>query len=226
MTLEICAFNIQSAFIAYHSGADRIELCAEPGQGGTTPSLGTVKYAIEHIPIAIFPMVRPRGGNFIYDRHELAIMKEDILTFREAGCPGIATGILLPDGKIDTDNLKRFVEWAHPMSVTCHKAFDGCPSALEALEDVINTGCSRILTSGLAKTATEGADVLRRLIEAAAGRIIIMPGGSVRSSNIAALAAATGATEFHSSALVARATNHIADEEEIKQLKFALEKRN
>ena len=222
MLLEVCAFNIQSCFIAEQAGARRIELCADPLQGGTTPSFGLVQYALEHITIPIFPMVRPRGGNFVYDSHELAIMKKDILKFRELGCPGIATGTLLPDGRIDIEGLRNIVEWAHPMSVTCHKAFDAAPDAFEALEDVITAGCSRILTSGLHKTAIEGAAIIADLVAQAADRITIMPGGGVRSSNITQLANETGATEFHSSGLIARGTNHIADEEEIRAMVMKL----
>ena len=216
MTLEVCAFNIQSCLVAARAGAGRIELCVDPLQGGTTPSYGLVRYALEKVSIPVFPMVRPRGGDFVYDADELEIMKKDILTFRELGCTGIATGVLLADGRIDVEILSRIVSWAHPMSVTCHKAFDATPNAFEALEDVITAGCSRILTSGLSKTAVEGAPVIADLIAQAGGRIIIMPGGSVRSSNIQKLVSDTGATEYHSSGLVARGTNHIADEAEIK----------
>ena len=216
MILEVCAFNIQSCFIAEKAGASRIELCVDPLQGGTTPSYGLIQHALQKIAIPAFPMIRPRGGNFIYDADELAIMKKDILTCRELGSPGIATGIQLPNGKIDVENLKRIVEWAHPMTVTCHKVFDATPDAFEALEDVIAAGCARILTSGLHKTAVEGADILSKLRLQAGNRIVVMPGGGVRSSNITELVSKTGAKEYHSSCLVARATNFVADEEEVR----------
>ncbi len=218
MLLEVCAFNIQSCLIAAKAGAGRIELCMDPLQGGTTPSYGLVRFALEKIAIPIFPMVRPRGGNFVYDSDEMEIMKKDVLTFRELGCPGIATGIQLPDGRIDVELLSRIVEWAHPMSVTCHKVFDGSSNAYEALEDVITAGCARILTSGLRKTALEGAETIANLVAQAAGRIVIMPGGGVRSSNIAQLVSQTKALEYHSSCLVSRADNHIADENEVRLL--------
>ncbi len=218
MILEVCAYNIQSCFIAEKNGASRIELCSDPLQGGTTPSYGVIQYALNKISIPVFPMIRPRGGDFIYDTDELAIIKKDILVCRELGCPGIATGIQLPGGHIDADNLKRIVEWAHPMAVTCHKVFDGTPDAFVALEDVISAGCTRILTSGLCKTALEGAKLISQLIARSAGRIIIMPGGSVRSSNIALLAGQTGANEYHSSALVSKGVNHIADGNEIRSI--------
>jgi copper homeostasis protein len=218
MILEICAFNIQSCFIAEQGGAQRIELCADPLQGGTTPSHGLLQYAMEYITIPIFPMIRPRGGNFIYDAHELSIMQKDIQLCKSLGYPGIATGVQLPGGKIDVYQLKQITEWAYPMSVTCHKVFDGAPDAAEALEAVIAAGCARILTSGLQKTATDGAGTIAQLIAQAAGRIIIMPGGGVRSSNISQLVRDTGAHEYHSSALVARVTNHIADKQEVRLL--------
>jgi len=171
-------------------------------------------------------MIRTRGGHFVYDADELAIMKKDIFTCREQGCPGIATGIQLKNGRIDTENLKRIVEWAYPMAVTCHKVFDATPDAFEALEDVISTGCSRILTSGLHKTAVEGMNVLRQLVTEAGDRIIIMPGGGVRSGNIAELVIGTGAQEYHSSGLMAKATNFVADETEVRMMARALKSLN
>jgi len=218
MILEVCAFNIQSCRTAENAGAARIELCADPLQGGTTPSLGLIEFALRELAITIFPMIRPRGGNFIYDDDEIAIMKRDILVCRELGCTGIATGVQLHGGRINVDQMKRIVEWAYPMAVTCHKVFDRAPDAFVALEDVIASGCTRILTSGLCKTATEGTAVLAELVARAKDRIIIMPGGGVRSSNINALAKETNATEFHSSALTANAASYIADEEEVRLL--------
>ena len=226
MILEVCAYNIQSCIVAEKAGASRIELCMDPTQGGTTPSYGLIEYVLERIAIPAYPMIRTRGGNFVYDADELAIMKKDILTCRALGCPGIATGMQLKNERIDTENLKRIVDWAYPMAVTCHKVFDATPNAFEALEDVIGTGCSRILTSGLHKTAIEGMDVLKQLVTQAGNRIIIMPGGGVRSGNIAELIKGTGAQEYHSSGLVAKATNFVADETEVKlmvdQLKATL----
>jgi len=216
MILEVCAFNIQSCLIAEKAGAARIELCADPLEGGTTPSYGLIQYAMAHLSIPVFPMIRPRGGNFVYDADEIAIMKKDILMCRELGCKGIATGVQLPDGKMDTGQLKHIVEWAYPMAVTCHKVFDTTPDGFEALEDVITAGCSRVLTSGLRKTAIEGSAMLAQLIAQAAGRIIIMPGGGVRSGNIAELVKGSGAQEYHSSGLVTKGGNFVADAEEIK----------
>lgn len=218
MILEVCAFNIQSCLIAEQAGAGRIELCADPLQGGTTPSYGLIQYVLEKIAIPAYPMIRPRGGNFVYDAHELAIMKKDILICKNLGCPGIATGIQLAGRQIDTENLRRIVEWAYPMTVTCHKVFDAAPDAFAALEDVVAAGCSRILTSGLHKTALEGANVIQKLVAQAGNRIIIMPGGGVRSSNIAQLVSQTGAMEYHSSGLITKSADFVADEAEIRSM--------
>lgn len=218
MLLEICAYNIQSCLTAQKAGAGRIELCADPDVGGTTPSYGLIRYALEKLSIPVFPMIRPRGGNFVYDEHELSIMKQDILTCRELGCPGIATGILLPNGTTDVQNLARLVEWAQPMAVTCHKAFDRTPDAAQALEDVIAAGCNRILTSGLRATALEGASVLAQLIAKAGERIIIMPGGGVRSSNLSQLVMETKAREYHSSGIIDKSGNYLANVQEITMM--------
>lgn len=222
MQLEICAYNIQSCLAAERAGAARIELCADPDVGGTTPSYGLIKYALEHLSIPVFPMIRPRGGNFVYDAHELAIMKQDIITCRELGCKGIATGILLPDGTIDVENMTELVRLAYPMVVTCHKAFDRTPDAAQALESVIAAGCRRVLTSGLCATALDGAALLAQLQGLAAGRIIIMPGGGVRSSNIAQLVTETGAAEYHSSGIVDKSGSYMADEQEIRAMSAVL----
>lgn len=208
--------------IAEKAGASRIELCAYPDVGGTTPSYGLTQYALAHLSIPVFPMIRPRGGNFVYDEYELDIMKRDILACRELGCPGIATGILTPDGRIDMPNLSRLVEWAGPMAVTCHKAFDRTTDAAQALEDVVAAGCSRVLTSGLKPTATEGSNVLQQLVKLANGRIVIMPGGGVRSTNIAELVTSVNANEYHSSGIVQKSELYLADEGEIRMMVRAL----
>ena len=163
-------------------------------------------------------MIRPRGGNFVYDNEEYMIMKKDVLACKELGCPGIATGILLANGEIDSERMKEIVQIAHPMQVTCHKAFDATPDAARSLESLIEAGCKRVLTSGLHATAIAGAKILAALVKQAAGRIIIMPGGSVRSSDIAALIKETGAAEYHSSGLLIKGGNFIANEEEIRKM--------
>ena len=222
MILEVCAFNIQSCLIADKAGAARVELCADPLEGGTTPSYGLIEYALAHTRIPVWPMIRPRGGSYLFDESEIAIVTKDILICRELGCPGVVTGVQMANGKIDTTQMKRFVELAYPMTVSCHKAFDETTDAIEALDSLIEAGCVRVLTSGLQKTALEGAPLLARLVEHAAGRITIMPGGSIRSSNIGAIAAATGAIEFHSSGVIKRGAVNITDDEEVRKMVHAL----
>lgn len=229
--LEVCAFNIQSCLIAEKVGAYRVELCDNPYEGGTTPSYGTIKQVREKISIQLYPIIRPRGGNFLYNDDELAIMKKDIEVCKQLACDGIVTGIQLQNGRIHTEWMKKIVEWAYPMRVTCHRAFDRTPDAFEALEEVISTGCERILTSGLQPTAPEATDIIAQLIKVANDRIVIMPGSGVRSSNIASLIQDTGASEFHSSARMATTNNmsyqnpqlkdtsyFIADEQELQKM--------
>ena len=202
MLLEVCAFNLQSSIIAEKAGAKRVELCENPADGGTTPSYGTIKQTREKIGIDLYPIIRPRGGNFFYDEEEFAIIKQDILLCKQVGCDGISTGVHKQDGTIDTEKLKRIIEWAYPMGVTCHRVFDATPDPFEALEAIIESGCERILTSGQKSTAPEGIELLAKLVQQANGRIIIMPGAGVRSSNIETLINGTGATEFHTSARI------------------------
>lgn len=217
MLLEICAYNLASCRIAAQAGAGRIELCANPLQGGTTPSHGLIQAALD-IGLPIFPIIRPRGGDFHYNEEEVEVMLRDIRTCRELGCAGIATGALWVDHTLDTDLMARLAEAAGPMELACHKAFDEVPDAFEALEALIRMGYCRVLTSGLRPTAMEGADMIRRLVGHAAGRITVMPGGGVRSTNLHELIQVTGATEFHSSAITARSVNHVADEGEVRAM--------
>jgi copper homeostasis protein len=198
--LEICCFNTQSCMIAGQAGANRIELCADPGEGGTTPSFGTIKMVKEKLGIDVYPIIRPRGGDFLYNDDEFTMMKKEIQLCKELGCEGVVIGMLLPDGTIDASRCKQLVELAYPMGVTFHRAFDRAIHPFEALETIIETGCERILTSGQKPNATDGIALLSDLVRQANERIIIMPGSGVRSSNIIELAQQTGATEFHSSA--------------------------
>jgi len=234
--LEVCAFNLQSCLIAQQAGAARVELCDNPVEGGTTPSYGTIKKVREAIHIALYPIIRPRSMNYCYDPEEWAIVKEDILLCKELGCDGVSVGAQHIDGRIHADRMKQAIEWAYPMGLTCNRAFDAVPDPLEALETLIDVGCERILTSGLAATAPEGAALLQQLVKQANGRISIMPGAGVRANNIKMLMQLTGATEFHTSArrlvtnpmrfanpLVSDAGNlYVADEGELRQIITAL----
>ncbi|MFC4261393.1 copper homeostasis protein CutC [Ferruginibacter yonginensis] len=198
--LETIAFNIESCTIAQAAGADRIELCANPGEGGTTPSAGFIKQARRLLSIDLFPIIRPRGGDFLYTADELAVMKSDILLCKNAGCDGVVLGVLQADGHINQSICSALVALAYPMSVTFHRAFDRVADPSTALEAIIDCGFERILTSGGRPTAMEGIDALTWLVTQANNRIIIMPGSGVRANNIAQIKTITGATEFHSSA--------------------------
>ena len=198
--MEVCAFNIQSAIIAEKAGAARVELCDNPVEGGTTPSYGTIRQTREKISILLYPIIRPRSGNYFYDENEMAIVKQDILMCKELGCDGISIGVQKIDGQIDTHKLQQIIEWAYPMGVTCNRAFDVTPDPYKALEDLITCGCERVLTSGQKSSAPDAGEILNTLVKQAGNRIIIMPGAGIKSSNIVKLIAESGAKEFHGSA--------------------------
>lgn len=198
--LEVIAFNIESCELAQQSGAHRIELCDNPGEGGTTPSIGMIKAARKKVDIELFPIIRPRGGDFLYSDDEFEIMKEDILQCKKIGCDGVVIGLLNADGTVDKTRTSQLVNLAYPMSVTFHRAFDRANDPFKAMEDIIECGCERILTSGQQPTALEGIELISSLIKKAEERIIVMPGSGLRSDNIISIAQQSGAVEFHSSA--------------------------
>jgi copper homeostasis protein len=198
--LEVIAFSIESCSLIQQAGAHRIELCDNPGEGGTTPSYGFIKKARELASIELYTMIRPRGGDFLYSADEFESMKEDIKHCKQIGCDGVVFGLLNADGTVDKERTSTLVELAYPMGVTFHRAFDRTRDAFEALETVIAVGCERILTSGLMPNVTGGKELLKQLVTAADERIIIMPGSGVRHNMIAELAQFTGAVEFHTSA--------------------------
>ena len=200
--LEVCAFNIQACQIAHEAGAGRVELCDNPIEGGTTPSYGVIKKVKEKVPITLYPIIRPRAGNYLYNDEEWEIMQEDIKMCRELGCEGISIGVQTINGNINIDRLKKIVELAGPMGVTCNRVFDNAPDPFVALEEIIEAGCERILTSGQRSSAPEGAELIAELIKQADGRIIIMPGAGVKSQNLKALLKTTGASEVHTSARI------------------------
>ncbi|MFT3679640.1 MAG: copper homeostasis protein CutC [Ferruginibacter sp.] len=197
--LEIIGFNIESCSIAQSAGAARIELCDNAAEGGTTPSYGYIKKAREILYTELFPIIRPRGGDFLYSDEEFEMMKTDVLLCKQLGCDGIVTGMLQRDGSIDKIRCSKLISLAYPMGVTFHRAFDRCNDPFKSLEDIIDTGCERILTSGQQPAAVQGAGLIQQLAEQADGRIIIMPGSGINSSNIKEIAIRTGATEFHAS---------------------------
>jgi copper homeostasis protein len=202
--LEVCANSVMSAIAAQNGGASRVELCENLAEGGTTPSYGQLILARKYLHIKLFVLIRPRRGDFLYTDLEFEIMQADIKNCIEAGCDGIAIGILNADGTIDKPRCTELVRLARQwgLGVTFHRAFDMCADQYQALEDIIEIGCDRILTSGGKSTAMEGANVLTHLVEKAAGRISIMPGSGITENNVADLIHFTGVTEVHSSARI------------------------
>ena len=206
MELEVIGFDLASCLVAQQQGADRIELCANPHEGGTTPSYGMIASARECTSIQLFPIIRPRGGDFLYSETEFDAMIADVEQCRHLGCDGVVIGMLSPDGTVDTERCAALIEQAGPMQVTFHRAFDRVRDPRASLEAIIELGCTRILTSGLHPNVDAGKEILRTLVDAAGDRITIMPGSGVRADNIVGLAEFTGARAFHSSARSLRAS--------------------
>ena len=199
ITLEICAASVTSCLAAQEGGAQRVEFCDNLLEGGTTPSIGAIAAARDRLWITLNVIIRPRGGDFLYSDVEFEVMERDVLACKKIGVDGIVIGLLTSNGCIDIPRTKRLVELATPMQVTFHRAFDVACNAEQALEDVISTGCVRLLSSGQAASALEGASLLKKLQCQAGKRLVVMPGAGVRAHNIAQLVAETSCSEFHSS---------------------------
>ena len=196
--LEISVETLEGAMAAERGGADRIELCGDLSCGGITPGDDLVRTVHEQVRIPIFVMIRPRAGDFVYSTAEFAEMKRSIVGAKESGMDGVVLGVLTKDHRVDVERTRELVELVRPLPVTYHRAFDEPADLHQALEDVIQSGAKRILTSGGAKSALEGAAVLGELIEAAGNRIVIVPGAGISALNIEQIAQQTGASEFHS----------------------------
>lgn len=199
-TLEICAGSVQSAFAAQKGGADRIELCDNLYEGGTTPPYGMIKTCQTLLNIPVFPIIRPRGGDFVYSDGEFAVMKQDILCCLELGCEGVVFGILNLDGSIDTERCSELIKIAANMQLTFHRAFDRCNDREKGLEELISMGFHRVLSSGGKENAHNSIPELERLVKQADNRISVMPGSGITDQNLLQIALATGAKEFHSTA--------------------------
>lgn len=197
--IEIATSDFTTTKSAVAGGADRIELCANLAEGGTSPSYGQIMQCREAFDVLIYPIVRPRGGDFLYTVEEFEIMLHDVKLCKQLGCDGVVIGLLNDDGTIDLKRTSSLIEIAYPMGVTFHRAFDRCKDPFEALEGLIEAGCERILTSGQQTSAPDGIDLIAQLNLKADHRIIIMPGSGVRKENIKMIADKTGCTEFHSS---------------------------
>ncbi|WP_237386421.1 copper homeostasis protein CutC [Xenorhabdus sp. Sc-CR9] len=198
ITLEICCYSVNCALIAQKAGADRIELCASPPEGGLTPSSGALRQAIQQISIPVHPIVRPRGGDFCYNNIDFEVMKNDVAYLRDMGFPGVVFGILNEVGHIDRLRMRQLMSLSGNMEVTFHRAFDMCFDPHAALEQLTELGVKRILTSGQQQNAEMGLPLLKELVQASQGPII-MPGAGVRVSNVSKFLE-FGMTEVHSSA--------------------------
>lgn len=200
MLFEIVVYSIEAALKAQEGGADRIELCDNPGEGGTTPSYGVIEVVRQHVSMDVYVMIRPRGGDFLYSSYEFYAMKRDISQCQRLSVDGVVFGILNADGTLDKQRCKELIDKARPLKVTCHRAFDMTRDPFEALEDCIEAGFDRILTSGRHSKAISGVDLIAELQQKAAGRIIIMPGSGVNEDNLEELVRKTRVNEVHFSA--------------------------
>ncbi len=200
LKLEVCCGDLRSVISASEGGADRIELCSSLETGGVTPSIGVIKRAVQLFQGPVNVLIRPRGGDFLYNDEERAVMAEDVKAAVEAGAAGIVIGGLREDGTIDMDLLRLMIDNSRGVPVTFHRAFDMCRNPRESLEAVIAAGCARVLTSGQGASASEGAGCLRELVTQSNGRIVILAGGGVNSGNVTDLVRLTGVQEVHASA--------------------------
>ena len=197
--VEIATSDFITTKSAVEGGADRIEVCSNLAEGGVTPSYGHIKKCRDSFSLPLYPIIRPRGGDFLYTAAEFEIMMHDARLCRQLGCDGVVIGLLNKDGTIDISRTSRLVEAVYPLGVTFHRAFDRCADPLTALEQLIEIGCERILTSGQKQNAIDGVELIAELHRVAGERIIIMPGSGVRKENVKWLAEQTGCIEFHSS---------------------------
>lgn len=198
--LEVCAGSVESVAAARNGGAARVELCSALEIGGITPSVGLITEARHIEGIALNVLIRPRGGDFLYNESEVATMEQDIVAARQCGADGVVIGALTADGDVDVQVCNRLIKAAEGMSITFHRAFDMCRNPFLALEDIISLGCHRILTSGQAASAYAGITLIKQLVEAAQGRISIMPGCGVNAANATSILNSTGCYEIHASA--------------------------
>jgi copper homeostasis protein len=179
MTIEIVVYNIESALKAQEGGADRLELCENPAEGGTTPSYGTIEVVRQNVSIDVFVMIRPRGGDFCYSGYEFHAMKRDIVQCQKLGVDGLVFGVLNPDGTLDKKRCKELINQCRPLKATCHRAFDMTRDPFEALEDCIDVGFDRILTAGHAAKAIDGIELISEIVKRSKARIAVMPGSGI-----------------------------------------------
>jgi copper homeostasis protein len=195
--IEVAVESAEAAVAAADAGGQRIELCANLTEGGTTPSAGTIAATLSRVRVPVFVMVRPRGGDFLYSDIELDVMLRDIEAARAAGAHGIVTGALTADGSVDVARTRQLVEAARPLPVTFHRAFDLAADLGRALDMLVECGVERVLTSGGTARAGDAIPMLADLVRRARGRITVMPGGGINAANVAEIIRATGAHEIH-----------------------------
>ena len=200
IAVEICVDSVEGALAAQAGGAQRVELCANLLEGGTTPSAGMIALARRYLTIGLQVIIRPRGGDFCYSDYEFAIMQHDLLLAKHLGVNGIVIGLLKPDGTVDKARTAQLIDLARPLSVTFHRAFDMAVDPHQALEDLIALRVDRLLTSGQENSALEGVELIAALVQQAGDRIIVMPGGGVNERNVGKIVAQSGAREVHLSA--------------------------
>lgn len=198
--LEVAVFTINGALEAIEAGADRLELCENAHDGGTTPSKSTLDFIHAHSPIPVFPIVRARGGDFVYSEQEKKVMLADILYCRNRGFKGVVSGGLLRDGRIDNDFLLRCIDAAGPMEFTFHRAFDRCIDPLNAMEQIIESGAKRILSSGQYPVLPDGIPLLKKMAQQAGNRLIVLPGSGLTQHTVVQVVKQTGVREVHTSA--------------------------
>ncbi len=201
MIYEICVDSIDGVAAAKAAGADRVELCADLLEGGITPSRGMIRQARTIAGIRLHVIIRPRGGDFLFDDDEFAVMEADIDTAKAEGADGVVIGLLAADATIDLERTRRLIERARPMAVTFHRAFDMAVDPFAALETLIELGVDRVLTSGQEATVLEGLPLIAELVRRAGDRIIIMPGGGITARNVERIVAEAGPKEIHFAAL-------------------------
>ncbi len=200
--LEVCVDSVESAVAAEIGGADRVELCDNLVEGGTTPSAGAIEVARDSLSIKLHVIIRPRGGDFLYSDTEFKVMKSDILAAKGLGADGVVIGILNADGSVDRERTRELVEIARPMSVTFHRAFDMTRDPFEAMETLVDIGIDRILTSGQKSVAEKGVELIRELVGRASERITIMACGEIREGNVSEVIRRTGVREIHATGFV------------------------
>lgn len=198
--VEVVADSVATAIAAERAGAHRLELCCAVGEGGLTPSLGTLVEVLHAVHVPVFAMLRPRRGDFLFDDGEFRAMRRDLDLLLHHGARGIVTGALSADGRIDRERTRELVRAAGRVPVTFHRAFDLVPDADEALDVLVDLGVTRVLTSGQAPTAESGVARIAALVARARSRIHVMAGAGVRARNAAAIVRATGVSELHLSA--------------------------